>query len=77
MSEQMQVLDSQMQLSNIKRLLNGEITGVSLPISSTTRELMLIEVACLETGLEGGGVPDAINKVAELVKTVRRLAGAV
>lgn len=76
MPQQMQVLDSQLQLKNIKRLLNGEINGVKLPVSDITREIILIEVACLEVGLESGGVPDAINKVAELVKSVRRYAGA-
>lgn len=76
MPEQMQVLDSQLQLKNIKKLLNGEIIDVKLRVSETTREILLIEVACLEVGLESGGVPDAINKVAELVKAVRRYAGA-
>jgi hypothetical protein len=76
MPEQMQVLDSQLQLKNIKRLLNGEIAGVKLPVSDTTREILLIEVCCLEVGLESGGVQDAINKVGVLVLAVRRLAGA-
>ena len=75
MTAEMQIIDSQQQLRNIKRLLNREIKGVELTVSEAVRDTLLIQAACLETGLVSAGAEEAVMKVNELVKMVRRLAG--
>lgn len=70
-----QVFDSHQQLKNIERLLNHGIRGVELPISESVRDTLLIEVACLNVGLDSAGAEEAVLKVKQLVTSVRRLAG--